>query len=84
MSETTNNKTDAMMYGSLPSSANYEREIIVELRKEVERLGQVLRASQSAALENQSEVFRLRAENERLRKALLKIAIVALEEESDE
>jgi hypothetical protein len=48
------------------SSANYQNEIIIQLRKEIDRLGHVLRASQSAALENQAEVFRLRAEIERL------------------
>ena len=64
------------------SSANYQIEIIIQLRKEIDRLGHVLRASQSAALENQAEAFRLRAEIKRLRKALSKIAIVALEEEA--
>ena len=52
------------------SSANYQSEIIIQLRKEIDRVGHVLRASQSAALENQAEVFRLRAEIERLRQAL--------------
>jgi hypothetical protein len=56
------------------SSANYQSEIIIQLRKEIDRLGHVLRASQSAALENQAEVFRLRAEIERLRAALEPLA----------
>ena len=56
------------------SSANYQSEIIIQLRKEIDRVGHVLRASQSAAFENQAEVFRLRAEIERLRAALAEAA----------
>jgi hypothetical protein len=50
----------------------------------VEELRQASLNQSDYRWEAADEIERLRAENERLRKALLKIAIVALEEESDE
>lgn len=48
----------------------------------VEQLRQTSLNQSDYRWEAADEIERLRAENERLRKALLKIAIVALEEES--